>query len=73
MTPSETNHTTGKSVDTYPSVELEVPAPCSYADADRLMGQRFQQADLAVLRDILESSYSDDVSLGLNTHARAKD
>jgi hypothetical protein len=56
MTPSETNHTTGKSVDTYPSVELEVPAPCSYADADRLMGQRFQQADLAVLRDILESS-----------------
>ena len=64
MTPSETTQAVNFA---YPFVELEIPAPCSDADTDRLMSQRFQQAYLAVLRDILVSSYSDDVGIRLNT------
>ena len=51
----------------YPFVELEVLAPSSYPNTDRLMSQRFQQADLAVLRDILVSSNSDHSGMRLNT------
>jgi hypothetical protein len=51
----------------YPFVELEVFALCSYTHTVGLMSQRFQQANLAVLRHVLEATYGDNFGARLNT------